>query len=217
MKPTAAVLAVLLIGVLSCSGASEPEPTEGVAEIGTATETGPAEPSGGEEPDVAPLRRVAVEIYFPSALGNGLVGEFREIFDTATPGDRAKQIIADLVSGPSSSDALRAVPSGTRLRQIYVLDNGVAYVDFSSELSEGLGGGSMRELLTVYSIVDSVALAVREVSRVAILVNGQPLETLNGHMDLRRPLPPDFSLILGSIVVEHATGPDNELLATALP
>ncbi len=199
MRPAAAVLAVLLVGVLSCNGSDEPEPADGVAEVGTSTAA--IEAPDKEESEVVPLKRGAVEIYFPSALGNGLVGEFREIFDTITPGDRAKQIIADLISGPSNPDALRAVPTGTRLRQVYVLDNGVAYLDFSSELSEGLGGGSMRELLTVYSIVDSVALGVREVSRVAILVNGQPLETLNGHMDLRRPLPPDFSLILGSIVI----------------
>jgi hypothetical protein len=197
VKLPAALAAVLLIGALSCGGTGEPEPEPGPAPVGTSTEAVPAK---GEESEVIPLRRGAVEIYFPSALGNGLVGEFREIFDTVTPGDRAKQIIADLISGPATPDALRAVPAGTRLRQVYVLDNGVAYLDFSSELSEGLGGGSMRELLTVYSIVDSVALGVREISRVAILVNGQPLETLNGHMDLRRPLPPDFSLILGSIV-----------------
>jgi len=198
VRPVSVALALVLVGALSCNGGDSPEPTGGPTEIQTSTQ---AEGSEGEESEIAPLKQAAVEVYFPSALDNGLIGEFREIFDTATPGDRAKQIIADLVSGPTNPDALRAVPAGTRLRQVYVLDNGVAYIDFSSEFSEGLGGGSMRELLAVYAVVDSVVLGVREVSRVAILVNGQPLETLNGHMDLRRPLPPDFTLILGSITL----------------
>jgi hypothetical protein len=57
----------------------------------------------------------------------------------------------------------------------------------------------------VYAIVDSVAFGVREVHRVAILVNGRPLETMNGHLDLRRPLKPNPRLILGSIVVDAGT------------
>jgi spore germination protein GerM len=143
-----------------------------------------------------------VEVYFPSASRDGLVGEFREIFSTATPGDRAKQIVADLISGPTTGKCLRAVPKSTRLRQVYVLADGTAYIDFSPELTEGIGGGSMKELLTVYSIVDSVAFNVREVQRVAILVNGQPIETMNGHLDLRSPLKPNPRWILGSKIVE---------------
>ena len=98
---------------------------------------------------------------------------------------------------------MRALPSDVRLRQAYVLDNGTAYLDFNDALTGSVGGGSMEELLVVYSIVDSVVLNIPEIKRVGILVNGQPLETLNGHIDLRHPLPADHELILGSIVVEH--------------
>ena len=60
----------------------------------------------------------------------------------------------------------------------------------------------MTEMLAVYAIVNSVVLNVPEISAVGILINGGPLETLNGHVDLRRPLLADSSLILGSIVVQ---------------
>jgi len=115
----------------------------------------------------------------------------------------AKQIIADLISGPDSDDALGAVPPSTRLRQTYVLESGLAYLDFSSELRDGVGGGSMEEILTVYAIVDSVVINIPEIDRVTILINGRSVATLNGHLDLRRPLRPDFSLILGSIIVSN--------------
>jgi len=169
-------------------------------EPGESTEVATAE-ADVEEPSVSPLPRKGVKIYFPSALKNGLIGEFREIFATSVPGDRAKQIVADLISGPRSSQAMRALPPDVRLRQAYVLASGVAYLDFNAALTEGVGGGSMEELLVVYSIVDSVVLNIPEIKRVGILVNGQPLETLNGHIDLRHPLPADRELILGSIVV----------------
>ena len=167
---------------------TEPIETEAAAE---------AEP-GDKEP--APLRRRSIVIFFPATDLPGLVGEPREIFETATPGDRVKQIVADLISGPATEQAMRALPGGTRLKQVYVLDDGTAYLDFSPDLRQGIGGGSTEELLTIYAIVDSVALNVPEIRRVGILVNGEPLETLNGHVDLRQPLRPDLSWIVGETV-----------------
>ena len=208
--PVFALVAVILCAAGGCGSSEEaeaPPSPEPVELVDPATEDKPD--AAGTDNEVVdedeaddPLRTATVEIYFPSARKDGLLGEFRQIFDTATPGDRAKQIIADLISGPTSGACLRAVSPSTRLRQVYVLSDGTAYVDFSSELTEGFGGGSMRELLTVYAIVDSVALGIREVHRVAILVNGRPLETMNGHLDLRRPLKPNPRLILGSIAAD---------------
>ena len=193
------VLSVVgLVLMLSCSGAQEqPE----VQETGQAPgfDSGAEAASGSTGPAPTPIRTLVVEIYFPSAEEHGLVAEAREVFATSAPGDRAKQIVADLISGPATDLALRGLPRNTRLRQIYVLENGVAYLDFSAELRDGLGGGSSEELLAVYSIVDSVVLNVPEIRRVGILINSKPVDTLNGHMSLRRPLRPDISLIVGRI------------------
>ncbi len=145
----------------------------------------------------APLAEETVTLYFPSAASDGLVSETRQILHTAVPGDRAKQIISDLLAGPSGEAAVSLVPEGTRLRQVYVLDDGTAYADFSEELRSGIEGGSDAEILTVYSIVNSLALNLSEIRRVAILVEGRECETLNGHLDLRRPLKPDPKLVLG--------------------
>ena len=195
-------LATALLLLAGCGG-GEGEPSasaDAQTQEAGAAQPGDAEP-GGEEPSAEPLPRRTVEIYYPSSTEDGLVGELHEIFNTATPGDRAKQIIADLISGPDSPDSLRALPPATRLRQVYVLDDGVAWLDFSSDLTEGMGGGSKEEILAVYAVVNSVAINIPEVLRVGILVNGRSLATLNGHMDLRRPLAPNFSLIRGSILV----------------
>jgi len=207
-------LAVLL-AMTGCGGEgpAEPEPVD--APVAAETETPADAEQNVEEQAAAPLQMRTVEIYFPSALENGLVGERREIFDTATPGDQIKQIVADLISGPTGADALRVLPPGTLLRQAYILDNGVAFLDFSSELTEGMGGGSMSEILAVYAIIDSVVLNIAEITRVGILVNGRPLKTLNGHLDLQRALPADHKLILGSIIVRGPEESVSGLLAEA--
>jgi spore germination protein GerM len=184
--------ALALALVAGCRGHT-PRPAEEKETPAAPTEEAP---TGSPAPETAgEVPRGHVQVYFPSAEGSGLVAEEREIFTTPASGDRIKQIVSDLLSGPTDDRALAAVPPGTRLRQAYVVAGGTAYLDFSSELTR-LGGGSTTELLTVYAIIDSVVANVPEVKKVGLLVEGAPIETLNGHMDLRRPLAGDLSLIL---------------------
>jgi len=178
-------------GVTPQAGATGEPEQAGVGEM--AAEAG--EEAEESSVPMEPLSRRRVTVYFPSVSGNTLHGEGREIFDTASPADRAKQILSDLLSGPTGSEAVPALPPGTQFRQVFVMDGGVAYVDFSTELREGMSGGSSTELMAVYAIVNSVALNIPEVKRVGILVDGRPCDTLNGHLDLRRPLPPKVSLL----------------------
>ena len=70
----------------------------------------------------------------------------------------------------------------------------------TQELVIDIGGGSTEEMMTVYAIIDSVTLNIAEIRRVGILINGQEIDSLNGHIDLRHPLPPDPSLIVGEVV-----------------
>jgi len=218
----AAGLCVLLVVTLcraGCGGGEDQVETD--AEVPATDDTATVEVEDEEQTvdsSLTPLPRRTVEIYFPSLAEQGLVSEFREIFATATAGDQIKQILADLISGPTIDEATRALPGGTRLRQAYVLDNGVAWLDFSSELAEGMTGGSEAEIMTVYSIVNSVVANVKQVRRVGILINGQPVETLNGHLHLLRPLRPNFSLIIGSITVRGPAGaPTDRVASVDLP
>lgn len=197
-RRTSIVFAAAIAALAGCSGRQDSQRRSADAEQAPPS-------SGASEGEAAqttePLPRLTVTVYYPAAAGEGLVGEPHEIFETAAPGDRAKQILADLIAGPTGNRAERAMPPGTQLRQVYVLDDGVAYVDFSSELQSGVGGGSLEERLAVYSVVNSVALNVPEIRKVGILVGGEPIETLNGHLDLKRPLSPDKTLILGGNAV----------------
>ena len=77
-------------------------------------------------------------------------------------------------------------------------DRGDAFVDFSPELSTGHPGGSFSELLTVYAIVHAVTSNLPAVQRVQILLDGKEVDTIAGHVDVRRPLAPDTSFLRGT-------------------
>jgi hypothetical protein len=53
----------------------------------------------------------------------------------------------------------------------------------------------MNELLTVYTLVDAITMNLPAVTAVQLLVNGQEVETLAGHIDLRRPLKKNLDLV----------------------
>ena len=79
---------------------------------------------------------------------------------------------------PEGHDAARAVPHGPG-RCIRRPQRGV--------LAEPQGG-SLDEILTVYTIVKALTENLPAVNRVQILVDGREVDTLAGHVDLRRPL-----------------------------
>jgi spore germination protein GerM len=197
-----APLAFLLVALLpACGGHDrtppEPVPASPPADAAAAEPQGPA----SQPQDTAPLAKASVTIYFPSAAGDQLAAETREIVDTKRPADRGAQILAALLDGPKTEGALPAVPPGTTLRQLWVRDDGNAYADFSEELLGGAAGGSADEILTVYAIVDSLTQNVPAIRRVGILIAGRERATF-GHLDLSRPLPPDLTLAAAAKATE---------------
>jgi spore germination protein GerM len=138
---------------------------------------------------VEPLPQREVILYFGSRNGMGLVAEARDVAD-AGENRLAEEIIRELGDGPDG-DLVPVLPAGAVLRGYSELD-GVATLDFSRELVSAHPGGSMSELLTVYGLANSLAVNVPHIRKVRILVEGQAVETLKGHVDLRQPVAADF-------------------------
>ncbi|HEX5042779.1 MAG TPA: GerMN domain-containing protein [Candidatus Polarisedimenticolaceae bacterium] len=143
------------------------------------------------------LEHTEVTLFFPAEDGTALLPEKRQIVKTAEPVAMAKQVVAELIAGPQEGGKVRALPEGTVLRQLYLTPDGTAFTDFGPELPAGMGGGSATEMMAVYAIVNALSTNVPGITRVTILVGGQPAETLNGHMDLTRPLTPRQDLVRG--------------------
>ena len=182
--------ALLLVAATACGRSTPPAPGSPPPAAGSES-AAPTEPSG--EADA--FAKSSVTLYFPSASTDLLAADPREIVETGGPAERGGQILAALLAGPKAEGLLKAVPEGTELRRLWVRDDGTAYADFSEELVQGMTGGSSDELLTLYAIVDSLTLNVSEIKRVGVLVNGRERDTLGGHVDIRRPLVTDRTLI----------------------
>ena len=149
-----------------------------------------AEPAGG-----AAERRISVRLYFQADERDGLLPEERAIAFSADLAQQIRTVVEELAKGPQTAGLLPTLPAGSRVLEVFVEAHGVAYVSLSPEAASGLPGGSRSELLTVYSIVNTVVTNFPAVKRVQLVVGDQLAASLGGHVDLTRPLPPDMTLV----------------------
>jgi hypothetical protein len=143
---------------------------------------------------VTPTREVT--IYFGSTDGETLRGVERTV-DEGILSNEIAGAVELLLGGPNSIGSKsgskkleRTVPTGTRLLGVRVTGS-TAVVNLSRELITGHGGGTSAEMQTVYSIVNTVALGWPEVRDVQLLVEGNRVDTVAGHIDIKQPIRPN--------------------------
>lgn len=152
----------------------------------------PGEPAQAAAED--PARRISVRLYFEAKDRDGLLPEERDIAFSPDLGLQIRTVVEELAKGPTG-ELTATLPAGTRVLEVFVQAHGVACVSLSGEVAAGLPGGSRAELLTVYSIVNTIVTNFPGVSRVQLVVNDQLTSSLGGHVDLSRALPPDMTLV----------------------
>ena len=136
-----------------------------------------------------------VKIFFQTSGGNTLLSaEDQTIFRSAELANRAKQILQKLESGPQTEGMIGSIPRETKVSEVFVSADGVAFVDFSNAISTNHPGGVLNEQATIYSIVNSLIYNLPEIKQVKILVGGAEKETLAGHCLLLLPLDMDLSI-----------------------
>jgi hypothetical protein len=151
------------------------------------TPRGPeAPPPVADASPAEPERKIKARLFYVADDGRSLTSIEREVPFGADPGAQAKAILEAQIA-PAAEPLLSAVPSGTKLRAVFIA-NGEAYVDVSGEVIAAHPGGSVNELLTVYTIVGALTANLPAVNAVQILVDGKEVDTLTGHVDLRQPL-----------------------------
>jgi spore germination protein GerM len=104
------------------------------------------------------------------------------------PALRAKQVLNTLLAGPVDSE-LKTLPSDAALLAFYILPDGTAVADFSEAMATSIPSGVQSEQLAVDSITRTLAENVPQVKRLKILIHGQEVETLAGHLDLSGAFP----------------------------
>lgn len=142
----------------------------------------------------AEVRKIKARLFFVADNGTKLKGVEQDVPYGEGTVEQAKAILNAQLTPPSEG-LVSALPNGTRLRAVFVTAKGDAYVDFSSDLVSAHPGGSMSELLTVHTIVHALTNNLPGITAVQILVEGKEVDTLAGHVDLRRPLARDAAWV----------------------
>jgi hypothetical protein len=106
-----------------------------------------------------------------------------ELALSADPVERGKQVLQALIAGTPSPEQ-RTIPADAELLAFYILPDGTAIADFSDALSSETPSGIESEQLVVDSISRTLENNVATVRRLKILIHGQEVETLAGHLDL---------------------------------
>lgn len=153
---------------------------------------GPAGQAGGATAALpstpqAPGRKIKAQLLYVSEDGTRLKGVEHDVPYAELPIDQAREILNAQIA-PVAPPLVSAIPAGTSLRALFIAPQGQAFVDLSPEVASAHPGGSVSELLTIYTVVHALTLNLPAVTSVQVLVDGKEVDTLAGHVDLRRPL-----------------------------
>ena len=150
-----------------------------------ASESGSASPQAASGETAT--RKITAHLFYVTQDGLHLAAVDRDVAYGESTVEQARHIV-EAQLGQAPAPYFSAIPSGTQLRTVFVSGQGEAFVDLSPEVSSAHPGGSLNELFTVYAIVDALTANLPAITAVQLLVDGREVDTLAGHVDLRRPL-----------------------------
>lgn len=129
---------------------------------------------------------VKIKLFWASVANDGSLAPVSVALPLSSdPVPRAKQVLNTLLAGPVDVD-LRTLPPDAVLLAFYLLPDGTGIADFSEALASSIPSGIESEQLAVDSITRTLAADVPQILRLKILIHGQEVETLAGHLDLTR-------------------------------
>jgi hypothetical protein len=127
---------------------------------------------------------VKAQMYWLSpAASASLEATTIEIPLSADPVERSKQLLNALIIKAPAPER-RTLPLDVTLLALYIRPDGTAIVDFSDALSTETPSGILSEQRVVDSLTQTLGANVPAIRQLKILVHGQQVETLAGHLDL---------------------------------
>lgn len=151
----------------------------------------------GRPPKLAPERLTplaselegirGVYLYYGAPASDSVAAEYRDVVVKDRPEDQVRAIYRELIAGPTEPNE-SLLPEGAEVINAYYTSRGTLYLNWNRALVQGFRGGSGRERRLITSIVLTAADNLPDVSQVALLVEGAPVETIGGHYDVLTPL-----------------------------
>jgi hypothetical protein len=97
---------------------------------------------------------------------------------------RAEELLRALLALYLDKSSPHALPEGSDIRSVYMVDPGLAVIDINAAFADGHRSGVLSEELTVASLIQTLSANIPGILKVKILVEGKERETLAGHADL---------------------------------
>lgn len=166
-------------------------------DFSSSQENRPVAPINAPQP--AEVQREVI-LYFGTLGVPQLAQQMRYIDECATERECIMGLVEQLIAGPVASvqgvttDLAPVLPAQALLLDAEVVDETVK-LNFNQAFISHHPGGSSTELLTVHALMNTLAANLPHIREMVLLVDGQPIETLRGHVDLRQPVAADFSLV----------------------
>mgnify|MGYP002277123475 CR=1 FL=1 len=135
---------------------------------------------------------ITVNLYFATKDAMYLEAEER-IIKSEGVSSKYMETIKQLITGPHSNKLTTTIPQGVEILDIEHRGE-TAYLNFNEDLVNNHWGGSTGEIMTVYSIVNTMT-QFPEISSVKIMIENKEIETLAGHLDLSVSLERDENII----------------------
>lgn len=152
----------------------------------------PVAPASSGEP------KTKAKMYWGSGTDDGqLKPVLVELPLSNDPVARSKQVLNTLLAGPVDPEA-RTLPADAALLAFYLLPDGKAVADFSEAIGTSIPSGIQSEQLAVDSITRTLEANVPQIRELKILVHGQEVDTLAGHLDLTQTFQLKLSNAAGS-------------------
>lgn len=167
----------------------------------TSAPDAPAAPAAPDAPaaPAAAIPKIKATLYFASEDGMRLVPTQQDVPLAEGVVAQARSIVEAQLAATAPAPLVTTIPKGATLRGIFVSQRNEAFVDLDPAIRKAHPGGTLQELMTVYTIVNALLTNLPDLREVQILIGGQEADTLAGHVDLRRPLRKNEGLILSSV------------------
>lgn len=141
--------------------------------------------------DIQNIQEAELTLYFASQDGKGLVKTVQKVYSSSNV-SMEKMIIEQLLKDPKAENVQSAIPQGTQLINISVLD-GVCVVNFDSNFMTH--NFEIAEEVVIYSIVDSLT-ELTTIQTVQIAVDGETNKVYREKYSLSEQYQRDLSLVI---------------------
>jgi hypothetical protein len=137
----------------------------------------------------APYSGPLTEMTISYPLVTGIVREVRMVAWDSERSPRGDAAIEEFLAGPSERrEGESLVPPRASLNATYEGTDEILYLDLSSEFRRNFQGDALSEMLLMRALYETVAANVTGIEGVRVLIDGEEVESVGGHLLATSPL-----------------------------